>query len=146
MKFTEEQKAQALENVKASIAARHTATERASFRRNSFSGWGWEKCINRAADTRDAMIGGYASDRQYLYWLGYNPDKIVFTYEPCSYCDPSSRYCQGSARHKNFLGEGVDKGWVIYECECGHRGVRGHAHDWETFKNRWAQGKGAYEK
>lgn len=67
--ITEEQKQQALSNAVRSVNARIDADQK--IRRNSFSEWGNDKCISRTKDTIRDMKNGYASDRQYQYWLNH---------------------------------------------------------------------------
>ncbi len=67
MKFTQEQKAQAVSNVQKSIQARQSFQKK--IRYNSFESWGNLKSLRRAQDTLEAMRQDRATDNQYRYWL-----------------------------------------------------------------------------
>lgn len=65
--MNEQEKQQALANVKKSLEHRQVAAK--GIRRNSFEQWGNDKCISRIMDTIRAMKQGVASESQYRYWL-----------------------------------------------------------------------------
>lgn len=67
--MTNQDKAQALDNLQRALARRREAHRQ--LRPNSFAAQGNAACISRSCETLDAMRLDLASERQYRYWLSH---------------------------------------------------------------------------